>query len=60
MSGLDLTAILLKPEFRGMLVDGFEMTIIMRPKKPPAASNDNEPCELWNDELKELYDRYDK
>jgi hypothetical protein len=38
----------------------FEMTIIMRPKKPPAASNDNEPCELWNDELKELYDRYDK
>ncbi|SDR21581.1 amino acid ABC transporter membrane protein 1, PAAT family [Rhizobiales bacterium GAS191] len=29
MSSFDLTAVLLKPEFRGMLVDGFEMTLIV-------------------------------
>lgn len=29
MSSLDLTAILLKPEFRQMLVDGFEMTTVV-------------------------------
>jgi polar amino acid transport system permease protein len=29
MSSLDLTAILLKPEFTRMLVDGFEMTIVI-------------------------------
>ena len=37
------------------------MTIIVRQKqKPPPASNDNESYEFWSDELKELYDRYDK
>jgi hypothetical protein len=39
----------------------YTMTIIVRekPKRPPA-SNDNERYEFWSDELKELYDRYDK
>jgi hypothetical protein len=36
------------------------VTIIVRQKKPPAADNDNEFYEFWNEELKDLYDRYDK
>jgi hypothetical protein len=38
----------------------YMVTIIVRPKKPPAADNDNQHYDFWNDELKELYDRYDK
>lgn len=38
----------------------YVMTIIVRPKEPPKASNDNIGYDFWSDELKELYDRYDK
>jgi len=36
------------------------VTVIVRPKKPPAVNNDNEPYDFWNEELQELYNSYDK
>jgi hypothetical protein len=38
----------------------FIVTIVVRPKNPPKADNDNEPYDFWNEELKDLYDKYDK
>jgi hypothetical protein len=38
----------------------FIVTIIVRPKNPPRADNDDQPYDFWNEELKELYDDYDK
>jgi hypothetical protein len=38
----------------------FEMTIIVRWRTPPRAKNDNLPHDYWTEELKDLYDRYDK
>ena len=40
--------------------DDYIMTIIVRPKMPPKANNDNTDYDFWSDELKDLYDRYDK
>jgi hypothetical protein len=36
------------------------VTISLRPKSPPKPHNDNLEYDFWGDELKELYDRYDK
>lgn len=36
------------------------VTISFRPKNPPTPNNDNLEYDFWGDELKELYDRYDK
>jgi hypothetical protein len=36
------------------------VTVIVRPKKPPKAANDNGPYDHWSEELKDLFDLYDK
>jgi hypothetical protein len=36
------------------------VTIVVRPKHPPKADNDNEPYDHEAEELKELYDDYNK
>jgi hypothetical protein len=36
------------------------VTVIVRHKRPPKSVNDNEKYDFWSDELKELFDRYDK
>jgi hypothetical protein len=36
------------------------VTISFRPKNPPKPNNDNARYDFWSDEVKELYDRYDK
>jgi hypothetical protein len=38
----------------------FIVTIVVRPKHPPKADNDNEPYDHEAEELKELYDDYNK
>jgi hypothetical protein len=38
----------------------YVVMIIVLPKNPARAHDDNEPYDFWSDELKELYDRYDK
>jgi hypothetical protein len=36
------------------------ITLIVRSKKSPEPDNDNLEYDHWSEELKELYDRYDK
>jgi len=38
----------------------FIITVVVRPKNPPKADNDNDLYDFWNEELKDLYDDYDK
>jgi hypothetical protein len=41
------------------LLDYF-VTINFRPKNPPRANNDNARYDFWSDELKELFEKYEK
>ena len=50
----------MKVERKIIELGDFIMTVIIRPRNPPKADNNNEPYDFWNEELKELYDDYDK
>ena len=52
----------MKVERKVIELSDFIITVVVRPKRPPKADNDNinEPYDHSAEELKELYDDYDK
>ncbi|MGT2500437.1 hypothetical protein ACVOMS_05630 [Bradyrhizobium guangxiense] len=52
--------VLMKPNRKTLEFDDFVVTIIVEPKGPPKPHNENVRYEHWNEELKDLFDKYDK
>lgn len=50
----------MKPNRKTLEFDDFVVTIIVEPKGPPKPHNENVRYEHWNEELKDLFDKYDK
>jgi hypothetical protein len=55
-----LELVLMRAEKKVIEFADYIVTVTVRPKKPPKAENDNLPYDFWSDEIKELYDCYDK
>lgn len=48
------------PEKKIIEFDNCIVTVTVRRKKPLKADNENLPYDFWSEELKELFDKYDK